>query len=138
MNSYSTVFIIFMGFILLSDGYKLRKSDIDFDYDNTRDNRVENNFFNYLRNGKKEKSELNYKFNIGREGEDEDRAQQVLYVYQTNFIFKVDENARLGDNGCPLFPNVCMDYCRELGHKAGFCSGWLHQGRNCECKDSFQ
>jgi hypothetical protein len=73
---------------LVSDGYKLRKNDYDFDYDNSRDNKIENNFLNSLRDGKKEKSEQNYKFNIGREGEDEDRAQQVLYVYQTNFIFK--------------------------------------------------
>jgi hypothetical protein len=72
---------------LVSDGYKLRKSDYDFDDDNSRDNSIENNFINYLRDGKKEKSELNYKFNNGREGED-DRAQQILYVYQTNFIFK--------------------------------------------------
>ena len=39
------------------------------------------------------------------------------------------------NHGCPLFPKMCMDFCHDTGHKTGRCSGWLHQGRTCNCYD---
>ena len=38
-------------------------------------------------------------------------------------------------HGCPLFPKLCMDFCHDTRHKTGRCSGWLYQGRTCNCYD---